>query len=296
MKKEKIPNKKFYQKNLLVDSDNLLLNFLLKTFSDKSRNEVKSYLAHRQILVNGKCATSFDFTLKKGDSVAFLSIGEGKPNPNHKCKILFEDEDIIVVDKKYGVLSMSTGKADEQTVFSVMTEHVRRRGKNNRVFIVHRLDRETSGLLLLAKNFEAQQILQMNWNENTVERTYIAVVEGEVTKPSGQIMSYLTESPKSLKMHASNRDNGGKKAITNYKTLKSGTKYSLLEVSLETGRKNQIRVQLASIGHPVAGDKKYGAKTNPLKRICLHAQTLSFYHPKTHKKMKFSTDIPKEFL
>jgi 23S rRNA pseudouridine1911/1915/1917 synthase len=201
----------------------------------------------------------------------------------------------LVVNKKHGALSMSTGKEDETTCYSLMTDHVKRRGRNNRIFIVHRLDRETSGLLMFAKSEKAQQILQDNWNENVIARTYVAVVEGKVEQDKGQIVSYLTENHKSLKMKSSPTDNGGKKAVTNYKVLQSGEKYSLLELDLKTGRKNQIRVQLESIGHPIVGDKKYGAQTNPLQRICLHARSLAFFHPITRKKMFFDTDIPKEF-
>lgn len=294
--KKNTPQRKFYQKDFVAKDNCELLDFLQKVFPEKSRSEVKSFLKHRQIIVNDQCRTAFDYNIKKGDKVSYLSIGLEKPNPNHKCKIVYEDDDLIVVDKKYGVLSMSRGKEGEDTVFSIMMQHVRRRDKNARVFIVHRLDRETSGLMLIAKNEKSQSILQDNWNANVLERKYVAIVEGAVEKDSDRIVSYLTESPKSLKMHSSPTDNGGKKAITNYKVLQRGLHYSLLEIELETGRKNQIRCQLYSIGHSVAGDKKYGATSNPLKRICLHALSIAFVHPTTRKKMAFSTDIPKEFL
>ncbi|MDR0830414.1 MAG: RluA family pseudouridine synthase, partial [Prevotellaceae bacterium] len=271
--------KKFFTKDFIVDNQAQLLEYLLVAFNDKSRNEVKSYLAHRQISVNDKCTTVFNFALKKGDVVRFSSVGQEKPNPNHKCSIVYEDDDILVVNKKQGALSMSTGAEDETTAYSIMTEHVRRHGRNNRIFIVHRLDRETSGLLMFAKNENAQQILHNNWNENIISRKYVAVVEGKVEKDSGKITSWLTENRKSLKMNSSPTDNGGKKAVTNYKVIRQGEKFSLLELELETGRKNQIRVQLASISHPIIGDKKYGAQSNPLKRICLHARTLEFFHP-----------------
>jgi len=290
------PKNKFYTKDFIVENQSQLLDFLFIVFKEKSRNEVKSYLAHRQISVNGKCVTSFNFLLKQTDNVRFSSVGEDKPNPNHRCSIVYEDNDILVVNKKHGALSMSTGKEDEVTCYSVMMEHVRRHGRNNRIFIVHRLDRETSGLMMFAKSEKVQQILQDNWNENIIARTYVAVVEDSVEQDNGQIVSYLTESRKSLKMHSSPTDNGGKKAVTNYKTVHRGEKYSLVELNLETGRKNQIRVQLAEIGHPIAGDKKYGAKTNPLQRICLHARSLAFLHPITREKMFFDTDIPKEFI
>ncbi|MDR1544941.1 MAG: RluA family pseudouridine synthase [Prevotellaceae bacterium] len=288
--------KTFYTKDFIAEKPMQLLEYLSVAFQGKSRSEVKSYLAHRQIAVNGKCCTAFDFALQKGDAVRFSSVGEEKPNPNHKCSIVYEDADILIVNKKYGVLSMSTGQDGETTAYSLMTEHVRRRGKDNRIFIVHRLDRETSGLLMFAKNARAQEILQTNWNENVISRKYAAVVEGKVEQDSGQIVSWLTENRKSFKMNSSSTDNGGQKAVTHYKTIQRGEKFSLLELELETGRKNQIRVQLASILHPIAGDKKYGAQSNPLKRICLHARTLSFFHPVTRQKMSFDAGVPKEFL
>lgn len=282
-------------RNYMVTGDAKLLDFLLSLWKDCSRTTVKSYLAHRQIAVNGRTETAFDLQLHAGDTVTLRAVGEQKQNPNHKVKIVYEDDDIIVVDKKPGVLSMSTGKEGEQTAYSVLMEHVRRYNRNSRVYIVHRLDRDTSGLLLFAKSPEMQEMLQRYWNENVLERTYVAVVEGKPDPENGRIVSWLTENPKSLKITASSVDNGGKKAITDYKLLKCNGNYSLLEVSLETGRKNQIRVQLAYIGNPVAGDKRYGAKTNPLGRLCLHARVLEFVHPATGERMRFDTDIPAIF-
>ena len=299
MKKKikKVPFQKHNQEQKFrVTSVNTLLPFLMETFKDKSRSAVKSYLAHRQIAINGRVSTAFDATLHLGDEVSFRLLGEQTPNPNHKVRIVFEDNDLIIVDKKPGVLTMSTGLEGEQTAYSIMMEHVRRHRKTDRVYIVHRLDRETSGLLLLAKSEEAQARLQEDWNKTVIERRYIAVVEGKLDQTNGTIRSWLTDNLKSMKVSSSTTDNGGKEAITHYKTIRSGEKYSLVELNLETGRKNQIRVHMANLGHPVAGDKKYGATSNPLKRICLHAQTLSFYHPFTGEAMKFDTGIPPQFL
>ncbi|MDR2511122.1 MAG: RluA family pseudouridine synthase [Bacteroidales bacterium] len=287
---------KFFTKDFHVKANCLLLDFLLATYDEKSRSEVKSYLAHRQISVNNNVTTAFNHTLERGDVVRFTSVGYEKPNSNQKVKIVYEDNDIMVIDKKHGILSMSNGKDGVKTVYSMMMEHVRKRNTESHVFIVHRLDRATSGLMLLAKNQYSQEILQVNWNDIIISSKYTAVVEGSFEKKNGQIVSWVTESKKSLKMHSSSVDNGGKKAVTNYNVLKNGEKYSLLELELETGRKNQIRVQLASINHAVAGDKKYGAATNPLKRICLHATTLEFYHPQTNQRMSFDSAVPKEFL
>ena len=281
--------------NYTVKHDAQLLEYMIEIWPHQSRSAIKSYLAHRQIAINGKTETAFDLPLRAGDRLTWRSVGEERQNPNHKVKIIYEDDHIIVVDKKPGVLTMSTGREGEQTAYSVMMEHVRRRNKNNRIFIVHRLDRDTSGLLLFAKSEEIQEILQERWNENIIRRQYVGVVEGEMEQPEGQIVSWLTENPKSLKMQASPVDNGGKKAITNYRVIKNNGRYTLVEITLETGRKNQIRVQLASIGHPIAGDQRYGAQSNPLGRLCLHAQVISFMHPVTREVMKFDTDVPAIF-
>ncbi len=281
---------------LRVKTKNTLLPFLIETMTDKSRSAIKSYLAHRQVAINGRVTTLFDTPVNQGDEVSIRAVGESAPNPNHRVRIVFEDEDLIVVDKKPGVLSMSTGVEGEQTAYSIMMEHVRRHRKTDRVYIVHRLDRETSGLLLLAKSEEAQERLQNDWNNTIIDRRYIAVVEGQLEKREGRIISWLTDNLKSMKVMSSPVDNGGKEAITNYRVIKSGERYSLVELHLETGRKNQIRVHMADLGHPIAGDKKYGAKSNPLGRLCLHAQTLSFYHPFSGQPMKFDTGIPPKFL
>lgn len=278
-----------------VKEDALLLEYMFSLWKDKSRSEVKSYLRHRQMSVNGKVETAFDTQLHKGDVVIWSAVGERSQNPNHKVSIVYEDDYILVVDKKNGVLTMSTGREGEKTAYSVMMEHVRRRSRDNRVFIVHRLDRDTSGLLLFAKSEEIQQILQSRWNENIITRRYVAVVEGAPSPENGTVVSWLTENSKSLKMNSSPVDNGGKKAITNYSLLKRNGAYSLVELTLETGRKNQIRVQMASIGCPIAGDKRYGARSNPLGRLCLHASEISFIHPATGQVMKFDAGIPAIF-
>ncbi len=295
--KKQIPfrRKTAKDRNLTVKKADQLLNFLIAAMPEKSRSEIKSFLSHRQIVIDGKVVTAFDHPLKVNDTVSVRAIGEEKPNPNHKVRIVFEDEHLLIVDKKNGVLTMSTGKEDEQTAYTVMMEHVRRRHRNNRIFIVHRLDRETSGLLIFAKSEEAQFRLQHNWNENIIKRAYVAVVEGVPDPHDGTIKNWLLENRKSLKMHSSPTDNGGKLAITHYRTLKHNGQYTLLELNLETGRKNQIRVHMSDLGTPIAGDKKYGAASNPLGRICLHARSLVFKHPFTFEMMSFDTGIPKNF-
>lgn len=279
-----------------VEREARLLEYLIALFPEKSRTEVKSYLTHRQISVNGKTETAHDTPLRPGDALTLHSVGARRDSTKWKIRVVYEDKHLAVVEKRNGVLTMSTGKEGERTAYSYMMDHVRAQGgRGARVFIVHRLDRETSGLLLFAKSEEVQARLQENWNDNIISRRYVAVLEGVPEPREGQVVSWLTENPKSLKMTSSPVDDGGKKAVTNYKVLKDNGRYSLAEIELETGRKNQIRVQMASIGHPVAGDKKYGAQTSPIGRVCLHARSISFVHPVTGERMDFDTGVPAAF-
>lgn len=219
-----------------------------------------------------------------------------------KLDILYEDDCIIVADKPSGLLTMSTGKEGEITAYSILTDYVRsaRGGKNTRdkgrIFIVHRLDRDTSGVIVFAKDEQTKHALQDDWNETILERKYIAAVEGTLEYDEGTVASYLKDNPKSMKVSSSWTDNGGKYSVTHFKVLRSSGQYSLVEFELETGRKNQIRVHASVIGNPVAGDRKYGSASNPLHRLCLHASTLVFHHPRTGQLLRFDTGIPKDFM
>ncbi len=267
-----------------------LMLFLIEKFPGKNRDNIKSLMKSKMILVNGITQTHFKFPLKQGDILT-----TGKKEIQEKIvpgmKIVFEDEDILVVNKPAGLLTISTAKEKSKTLYHALSTHVKKENPDLKIFVVHRLDRETSGLLVFAKNEQAKYKLQKNWNENVIERTYIALVEGYVKETEKKIISYLKES-KALKVHSSQNPTYGQEAITNYKLIETRKNSSLLEVNLETGRKNQIRVHMEEIGHPIVGDKKYGAKTvMPSKldgnRIGLHAQTLSFVHPKTGKIVRF---------
>lgn len=219
-----------------------------------------------------------------------------------KLDILYEDDCIIVADKPSGLLTMSTGKEGEITAYSILTDYVRsaRGGRNTRdkgrIFIVHRLDRDTSGVIVFAKDEQTKHALQDDWNETILERKYIAAVEGTPEYEEGTVASYLKDNPKSMKVSSSWTDNGGKYSVTHFKVLRSSGQYSLVEFELETGRKNQIRVHASVIGNPVAGDRKYGSVSNPLRRLCLHASTLAFHHPRTGQLLRFDTGIPKDFM
>jgi len=212
---------------------------------------------------------------------------------NRKFNIIYEDKDIIVIDKPAGMLSVSTDRDSENTAFRMVNDYMR--SKRGRVWIVHRLDRETSGVMLFAKSEKIKLLLQDNWEDMAIKRSYIAVVEGNVTVPERKITSWLKQT-KTLRVYSSEKQGDGKHAITNYKVLKTSPDYSLLDISLETGRKNQIRVHMKDIGHPIAGDKKYGAETNPLGRIGLHASLLTLKHPITEEEMNFKAKTPKGFL
>lgn len=273
-----------------------LMTFLLDKMGGMKRNAVKTLLSHRQVQVNGAVVTLYSTALNTGDVVE-ISSSRGNIELTHpKLKILYEDEAIVVVEKKEGLLTVITGAKDETTAFSILKNYVQKSNKRNRIYVVHRLDRETSGILMFAKSREVQHLLQQNWHTAITGRSYIAVVDGVVEKEHDTITSWLTENEKSLKIHSSETDNGGQQATTHYKRIKYNESYSLLELNLETGRKNQIRVHMQSIGHPITGDKKYGSATSPLGRVALHARILEFYHPITEKIIRFETPVPRKFL
>ena len=272
-----------------------LMEFLIAKMGGMSRSSIKSLLGHRQISVNDKIITQFDFLLKPNDKVTVNSTRGNLELTHPKLRIIFEDNDLIVVEKKEGLLTVTTGTGDDTTAFSILKNHVQKSSPANKIYTVHRLDRETSGVLVFSKNRDAQHTFRNNWQEIVTKRTYVALVEGKVAKEKDRIVSWLTENEVSLKIRSSKTDNGGKEAITNYKLLKSNEEFSLLEIELETGRKNQIRVHLESIGHPIVGDRKYGSSVS-IGRLALHARVLEFYHPVTGEIMHFETQIPKEFL
>jgi 23S rRNA pseudouridine1911/1915/1917 synthase len=274
----------------IIQSKAELMQFLIEKLTGKSRDNIKSLLRNKMILVNGKTQTHFKFPLEKGD-VLLIGKKEIQEKIIPGLKIIFEDDEIIVVNKPAGLLTISTSKEKNKTLFHALSLHVKKNNPDSKVFIVHRLDRETSGLLLFAKNERTKMKLQKNWNETVLERKYVALVEGKVKEQKNTILSYLKES-KALKVHSSQNPSYGDKAITHYTVLEYLKNTSRVELELETGRKNQIRVHMQEIGHPIVGDKKYGAKTPMLGRIALHAKSLSFTHPKTGKIERFESKVP----
>jgi len=279
----------------IVSENAVLMDFLMTQMPSKSRTKIKSLLHNKQVLVDGKSISQFNHSLVPGQKVEISKIRMMAPDKISDISIIYEDKDIIVIDKQAGLLSISTAKEKRATAYSLLSEHVKQQDKSSKIFIVHRLDRETSGLMLFAKSEPVKRRLQDTWNDTVLDRSYIALVEGTVENPEGTVTSYLYED-KVFRMHSSPNPDKGKKAITHYTVLKKNRNYSLLKVNLETGRKNQIRVQMEEIGHSIAGDKKYGALTNPLKRLALHAQQLSFVHPTSGENLNFETKIPRIFL
>ena len=275
-----------------VTYDAPLLEYLVKNIK-MSRNKIKDTLQGRGIRVGGKTVTQFDFPLKRGMKI---SISKSKRNNLFKrkwLKLIYEDDFLVVIEKMPGILSMAAGHGS-LNVKSVLDDYFHRSRQKCRAHTVHRLDRDTSGLMVYAKDMETEQILEHNWHDIVYDRRYVAVVAGEREEDNGTIANWLKDN-RAYVTYSSPFDNGGKYAVTHFHTLKRSTDYSLVEYKLETGRKNQIRVHSADMGHPVCGDVKYGNGCDPLHRLCLHAYMLHFTHPVTQIPMEFSTPIPVQF-
>ncbi len=272
-----------------------LLKFLLGAMPDRSRTAVKALLAHGLVFVEGQAVTQFDHRLLAGQRVEIRRTGEAGQGSGRGVEIVFEDAHLIVIEKRAGLLAIATDLEKEKTAYSWLSEYVKKVNPRNRIFVVHRLDRETSGLMMFAKSQAVQRALQDDWQEAVLDRIYVAVLEGRMEQAEGTITSWLTES-RSLVMRSSATPNEGQKATTHYRVLEMSARFSLVEFRLETGRKNQIRVHAQALGHSVVGDEKYGARENPIRRLGLHARVLAFRHPVTGKALRFESAVPKEFL
>lgn len=279
---------------LQVTAESPLLEFLLANIKNESRTKIKATLRGRGIKVNGKFVTQFDFPLKPGMKIAVSKSKRNNLQLNSRyVKLVYEDRHLVVVEKNIGILSMAAGHSS-LNVKSVLDDYFHKSHQHCNAHVVHRLDRDTSGLMVYAKNMETEQILEHNWHDIVYDRRYVAVVSGEMEEDGGTIANWLKDN-KSYITYSSPVDNGGKYAVTHFHTLARTTDYSLVEYRLETGRKNQIRVHSADMGHPVCGDIKYGNGDNPLHRLCLHAYMLCFYHPITGERMEFEIPIPSSF-
>lgn len=285
-------NKKSDYIQYVVTSDDTLLQWLLANLKE-SRSKIKATLKGRGIKVNSKQITQFDYPLKTGDKI---SVSQSKRNDlfkNRYVKIVYEDRYLVVIEKNIGILSMAAGHSS-LNVKSVLDDYFKHSRQHCTAHVVHRLDRDTSGLMIYAKDIETEQILEHDWHNIVYDRRYVAVVSGEMEDNEGTIANWLKDN-KNYVTYSSPVNNGGKYAVTHFFVLDRTTEHSLVEFRLETGRKNQIRVHSADMGHPVCGDIKYGNGKDPIGRLCLHAYVLCFYHPVTHERLEFETMIPATF-
>lgn len=286
-------NKKSDYEHYRVETEKPLLEWLLENLKGMSRSKIKATLKGKGIKVDGRIVTQFDYPLTPGMKI---SVSLNKQNDLFKSryvKLVYEDRYLVVVEKTEGILSMAAGK-QSPNVKSILDGYFLLSRQKCRVHVVHRLDRDTSGLLIYAKDMQTEQILEHEWHDIVYDRRYVAVLSGEMEEDEGTVTGYLKDN-KSFITYSSPTDNGGKFAVTHFRTLARTTEHSLVEFKLETGRKNQIRVHAADLGHPVCGDIKYGNGDDPVHRLCLHAYLLCFYHPVTHERMEFETPIPPSF-
>ena len=269
-----------------VKNDSNLIDFLKSI--NISKNKVKTYVKLGFISVNDKIVTKLPYSVKKGDKVTISK----KENIDYNINIIYEDTNYLVIDKEAGLLTISTSninKDNEDTLYKRVRYYLNKKGEY--AFIVNRIDKETSGLVIFAKNQKLKDSLQSNWNNIVKKRGYIAIVTGKI-KENGRIDNYLYEDKMTF-THSTKF--GGKRAITNYKVIKSNDKYTMLDINIETGRKNQIRVHMTEMNHPIVGDKKYYSKDNSLKRLALHHYEIDLIDPITKKILVFKSNVPKCF-
>ena len=266
-------------KEFPVNAPVKLMEHLSASMPDRKRTFIKQLLSHNQVAVNGRPESQFDLELQPSDSVKVNFTHEFKVFNNRRLKIVYEDDD----------------KIKEGTAYSILRDYVKWTNPLNKIFIVHRLDRDTSGLMMFSKSMEAKEKMQHNWNNMVLNRVYVAVVEGEPAEKEGMVKSYLVENSR-YAVYSTDDPKKGQLAVTRYRTIQTNGKYSLLELELDTGRKNQIRVHMHDLGHPISGDTKYGAEKSPLHRLALHAKTLRFIHPITRQIMDFSSRVPGGFM
>lgn len=274
----------------------LLLAFLAEKLPDVKRTGLKQMLAHRQVRVGGNIISQATRPLAAGEKVEVNLNREFREFYHRRLQIVHEDDDIIVINKGYGLLSMADDSDRKQeTAYSILRDYLKKEHHANKLFIVHRLDRDTSGLMLFAKTLEAKEALQHNWNNMVIERKYLCVTEGAPEPAEGTVRSYLLENTRHEVYSTDDPAAGGKLAVTRYRTLAARGGMALVECQLDTGRKNQIRVHMKQLGTPICGDRRYGGHVSPVHRMALHARTLKFVHPATKRLMAFTTPVPASF-
>ena len=278
----------------VVREEMTLMDFLNVQMHGISRNRLKDILKGHGVNVDRKLVTQYDYQLRPGMVVSVSKHRRSTELSSKWIKIIYEDKDIIIIEKNAGILSMAA-TAKQFCVKTILDEYFQKRQFKCHAHVVHRLDRDTSGLMIYAKSIEAAQILERDWKNRVFDRRYIAVVSGKMEREGGTIENWLKDN-KACVTYSSPTDNGGKLAVTHYRVDMTADDISLVELRLETGRKNQIRVHMADIGHPVLGDTKYGNGRDPLHRLCLHAYRLFLYHPMTGVRMEFETPYPASFV
>ncbi len=282
-------------KSRTVEAPAELLSFLFAQWPDLKKKQIRNWLKFQAVMVNGRPVTQFNHPLVAGDTVAIRSDRFAVPKTSlaSGMKVYFEDATLLVIDKPENLLSVASVAEQEKTAYFQLTDYVRRGQAHarDRIWIVHRLDRETSGLMIFAKTAEAKQALQTGWDQ--VVKKYEAVVEGNLPKGQGTFDSHLNET-NPFRVYSAPQSPETRHAVTHFQVLARGQKRTLVELTLETGRRHQIRVHLADAGCPVVGDEKYGSRTNPSHRLGLHACGLKFVHPVTRKEMSFESPLPRE--
>lgn len=284
-----------YIKQYIIDEPCQLLPFMLEKLAPRSRSEIKSYLSHGNVKHNGIITSQFDEQLQHGDEVLINLTRPYAVMRNQMVKVIWEDQDLIVIEKKSGLLTVPTGpNRREKTAVDLVEEYVSAQDGRSHAYVCHRLDQFTSGILIFAKNSRAQEILRNEWNVHVVERKYTAICEGYPEKEEGEVRSYLAENS-AMKVYSTQNPEEGKLSVTRYKVVKKMGDYCMMDIQILTGRKNQIRVHMSDLGCPIAGDKKYGAVSNPCRRLMLHNHVLQFIHPMTHQNLRFELPLPAEF-
>lgn len=274
-----------------INNDNVSLLISISNFKkDLSNKTIKNYIKNGMVKVNDKVIINSSHLLKNGDKIEISYLK--KKIPEYDLDILYEDEYLIAINKPCGLLSISNDKEKEVTAYRMVSDYIKKNNKNKYIFVVHRLDQDTSGILMFCKNEKIRDKMQDNWNTIVKKRGYIAIVDGKLSG-SDTIHTYLMENKKQFVYSSKNKE--GKEAITHYSVIKNNNSYSLVQVFIDTGRRNQIRVHLSERGYPIAGDKKYKCRTNPIKRLCLHANILEFIHPVSKKLIHIECDMPSEF-
>ena len=276
----------------IVQQEAPLLEWMLANLKG-SRTKLKATLQGHGVKVNGKHVTQFDYPLLPGMKVAISKSKRNNLFNSRYVKLVYEDQYLVVVEKMPGILSMAAGHRS-LNVKRVLDDYFHKSRQHCSAHVVHRLDRDTSGLMIYAKDMQTEQDLEHNWHDIVYDRRYVALLSGEVVEDGGTIANWLKDN-QAYFTYSSPVDNGGKYAVTHFHVLERTVDYSLVEFSLETGRKNQIRVHAADMGHPVCGDNKYGNGDDPAHRLCLHAYMLCFWHPVTRERMEFQTPIPTAF-